>query len=79
MQCMHTMHKMEKYQVGCINAVISIAYIFDCPKDRLIWEQEVVGSNPTAPTSLRSSLCFELRLGTCEGEAEGGDPSQRKK
>ncbi len=30
---------------------------------RLLWEQEVGGSNPLAPTSLRSSLCFELRLG----------------
>ena len=66
------MHKMEKYQVGCINAVISIAYIVDCPKDLLIWEQEVVASNPTAPTSLRSKQSEERRLPRQSIHAEPG-------
>jgi hypothetical protein len=50
---MHAMHKMDNYQVGCGKAILSISYMVCCPKDRLIWEQEVVGSKPTAPTSLR--------------------------
>jgi hypothetical protein len=53
---MHTMHKACKKSSSRRDAVISISYEVKCTRVDMIWEQEVGGSNPLAPTKNINNL-----------------------
>ena len=58
---MHSMHSMHKrvFEIRDPRCVfISVGYVDDILKDQLIWEQEVGGSNPLAPTNNMNNLSW---------------------